>query len=171
MLFPSLQAAAASTTTSDVRIIIAASVGFRYTRQFGIAYDTLNTTQSAFMGPAKRYCQSKYANVLYAYQLAKLHPDITSVSQHPGVVDTDMVRKARWLDRFVIWSTNLGRKYFSAEEGALNQLWLAAGMKKESIKNGMIYLPVGIEKDNLDDLDREAKQLWEWTEKELGKVL
>jgi hypothetical protein len=58
-------------------------------------------------------------------------------------------------------------------EGAYNQLWCAAGAKKEVLRNGGFYRPVG--RDETSKLKGEganvdlAVRLWEWTEKVLGK--
>jgi elongation factor P hydroxylase len=58
-------------------------------------------------------------------------------------------------------------------EGAYNQLWCAAGAKKDELRNGGFYRPVG--KDATGDLKFEganvelAGKLWEWTEGVLTK--
>lgn len=174
LLLPALQKAA-SRPASDVRIITTTSLGFRFASASGIPYDALQTTQDSYMmGPWVRYGRSKYANVLHAYQLAKLYPNITSVSIHPGVTGTDLIANSRWRDRLLIYVTNLGGTYFTAEEGALNQLWLAAGVDKAKVKNGTLYLPVGVDGSDLvaeiKDLDAKAKELWDWTEEALAKV-
>lgn len=50
----------------------------------------------------------------------------------------------------------------------MNQLWMAAGAKKESILNGAFYLPAGVESNKI--LTEEARsvelgdRLWEWSQ-------
>jgi len=109
-----------------------------------------------------------------AHHLAKLYPQITSVSVHPGVTDTELIGNTRLRDRLLIWSGNLGAKYFTSEEGALNQLWLAAGMEKSKVRNGGLYLPVGVDgveqTKDIVDLDQKAEELWVWSEKAVDIV-
>jgi NAD(P)-dependent dehydrogenase (short-subunit alcohol dehydrogenase family) len=174
-LLPFLQAAA-SCPNSDVRIITTTSLGFRFGVISPPVYKDLTTTCNSYMmGPWVRYGRSKYANVLMAHHLAKLYPNITSVSVHPGVTDTELVSNTRYRDRFLIWSTNLGARYFTSEEGALNQLWMASGMEKGKVRNGGLYLPVGVDGEgqtsDVKDMDGKAKELWEWSVKAVEKVV
>ena len=60
------------------------------------------------------------------------------------------------------------------DEGALNQVWAAAGVKKDGLVNGGFYEPVGVLGDHkLDKTAKDeglAKRLWEWTEDALDKI-
>ncbi|MCJ1235694.1 hypothetical protein MMC14_003665 [Varicellaria rhodocarpa] len=85
MLLPSLQRTA--TQTENARIIFLSSVGYRFPPLGGIVFKELKTTQDRFFaGRWVRYGQSKLANVIYANELARRYPDITSMSIHPGVI-------------------------------------------------------------------------------------
>ncbi|KAF9894896.1 hypothetical protein FE257_004518 [Aspergillus nanangensis] len=167
---PLLEQTAAATTTTDVRIVILTSLGFRMHPGAGIVFSDLKSEQnfSAFGGWI-RYGQSKLANVLYARELARRYPSITSVSVHPGVVGTGLVENLGWANRAFVYVTNLG-KLMEAEQGAYNQLW-ASTVPKEKLKNGQFYEPVGILSSKLDKASKDdalAKQLWEWTDKALA---
>ncbi|KAL0571555.1 hypothetical protein V5O48_010404, partial [Marasmius crinis-equi] len=84
LLMPSLLRTA-DEPQSDVRIIILSSVGHRFHPSGGIRFDTLREPDT--IGNAGlRYGQSKLANVLYAKELARRYPKITSVAVHPGTV-------------------------------------------------------------------------------------
>ncbi|KAF7585754.1 hypothetical protein BBP40_010156 [Aspergillus hancockii] len=136
----------------------------------GIVFSDLKSEQnfSAFGGWI-RYGQSKLANILYARELARRYPSITSVSAHPGVVGTGFVENLGWANRAFVYVTNMG-KLMKPEEGAYNQLW-ASTTPKESLKNGQFYEPVGILSSKLDKVSKDdalAKQLWEWTDKALA---
>ncbi|KAF2269423.1 dehydrogenase with different specificitie [Lojkania enalia] len=147
-----------TTTLSDasVRIVILSSLGFRGAST--IDFPRLKSEQDmGILGPFMRYGQSKLANVLYAKALAKRYPDISSVSIHPGIIKTGMFQAAT-----TFW------RQISVQDGAKNSLW-AATVKKEKIKNGAFYEPVG-QMGGSTKASRNAdlaEKLWEWTEEQL----
>ena len=67
-----------------------------------------------------------------------------------------------------MWATTWW-KMVSLVEGAKNQLW-AATVDKEKITNGGYYEPIGIpgEHDKCSKDENLARELWDWTEKELN---
>ncbi|KAK2755482.1 putative secondary metabolism biosynthetic enzyme [Arachnomyces sp. PD_36] len=167
-LLPLLQSTAE--TGGDARVILLTSLGFKMHPGGGIVFDKVKTSQefSAFGGWI-RYGQSKLANLLYARELAKRYPAITSVSVHPGVVSTGLVENLGLWNRVFIYATNMG-KLMKAEEGAYQQLW-AATTAKSHLKNGQFYEPVGILSNGLDKTAKDealAKKLWEWTDEALA---
>ena len=155
---------------ADARIIILTSIAFRAHPKGGIIFKDLKTTQDfGFFGPWIRYGQSKLANILYASELARLHPNVTSVSIHPGVVETDLVGNLSFGKKSLVYLTNLG-KLLKPAEGAYNQLW-AATAPRDKIVNGAYYEPVGSLSSKLDKpakSEQLARELWEWTEKALA---
>ena len=157
---------------SDVRIVMITSLGWKGHPSGGIQFSGLKTTQDfGLAGPWRRYAQSKLANIVYAAELARRYPSITSMSLHPGVVKTDLVGNLGFRDKALVYVGNFG-KLIEPEEGIHNQLWAAAGAEKKTLTNGAYYMPVGIQSN--DTLDRTAKdpklaaELWEWTEKALA---
>lgn len=154
---------------ADVRIVLVTSIGFQGAPKGGIQFDKLATTQDeGLFWSWFRYGQSKLANVLYAAELARRYPAITSVSIHPGVVKTNLVGGLSMANRALVYGTNFWRM-MTPEEGVLNQLWAAAGGKKDEVVNGMFYMPVGqVGEGKLTAQAKNkelAKELWEWTEK------
>ena len=123
-----------------------------------------------------RYAQSKLANVLFAAELAARHPELTSVSVHPGIILTDLygpLRARNFVCRCLcaVWAALapvLPDHYPDAAAGARCQVW-AATAKKEDLVNGEFYLGVGRKGGSFAAaLDAgPAKKLWEWTEAEL----
>jgi hypothetical protein len=109
--------------------------------------------------------------MLYARELSRQYPNITSISIHPGVVSTELIANSRFMDRILIYMTNLGN-LLKPEEGAYNQVW-AATTPRENLKNGMYYEPVGkLAQKKLDKTARDddlAKRLWKWTEDALNE--
>ncbi|KAJ5608048.1 hypothetical protein N7537_004667 [Penicillium hordei] len=156
--------------STDPRIVLLTSQGKGLHPPGGIVFDKLKTTQDiAFGGPWVRYGQSKLANLIYARELAKRFPAITSVSVHPGVVETGLVSnlgiKEKILVYVITWWIIL-----QPHEGAFSQIW-AATVDKAEIRNGGYYEPVGKLMDRkLDARARDgalAERLWDWTEEAL----
>ncbi|KAF2204416.1 dehydrogenase with different specificitie [Delitschia confertaspora ATCC 74209] len=122
------------------------------------------------MGAYKRYGRSKLANILYTQQLAIRYPSITSISIHPGVINTGLITGGgmTWFNKLFIDVFTIGM-HLSVEGGAKIQLW-AAMARKEELVNGGFYEPVG-EVGRTTEQSRDerlAERLWEWTERELA---
>ncbi|KAH7356578.1 hypothetical protein BKA65DRAFT_494982 [Rhexocercosporidium sp. MPI-PUGE-AT-0058] len=120
--------------------------------------------------------QSKLANLIYARELAKRFPNIITVSIHPGIVATGMLAGQKPSSKVFMTIENLlmGVSKVDEDEGALNQVWAAAGVKKDGLVNGGYYEPVGVLCDyKLNKTAKNeglAKTLWEWTEEALDKI-
>ncbi|KAJ7603928.1 hypothetical protein B0H17DRAFT_1165213 [Mycena rosella] len=125
---------------------------------------------SGFPASEMRYPQSKLANLIYAAELARRYPQLTSVSVHPGIVATDMVLNAPWTMKLFLKVIQMwtGEAIVKPETGALNQVWAATAAKTELV-NGEYYVPVGKpgKHTKLSADKKLAEKLWEWTEKEL----
>ncbi|TVY85297.1 putative oxidoreductase [Lachnellula suecica] len=185
LLLPLLQ------NSSDGRISIFTSAGFGLHPSGGILFDSLHTTQEKEIRLATRwqlYSQSKLANLLYAAELARRHPRVTSVAVHPGEIYTPGMASLGWTDRFILSAINLN-KFMTPEEGSRNALWsVTAPLFKDQKKvgdvkevgdervdgrgfvvNGAYYEPIGAPGKHMrQSTDQDlAERLWEWTEKEL----
>ncbi|KAG6353407.1 hypothetical protein INS49_005588 [Diaporthe citri] len=118
---------------------------------------------------------SKLANLLYARELARRRPSVTSVSVTPGIVATDLVSGQGAAHRAVIWlSAMLGQGGLPPPgEAVATQLWCAAA-PRGGIRNGGFYEPPGclsgVSTRYTEDEDL-ARRLWEWTDRELEKWL
>jgi NAD(P)-dependent dehydrogenase (short-subunit alcohol dehydrogenase family) len=171
---------AAKEPDSDVRVVTNTSDGYQTSQLIkgGISFAELEnggTMKRWLLGPWQRYGQSKLANILFAAELARRYPQLTSIAIHPGVVRTPMLSgmswSAGWFTYTMCWLQRI--PIMEPHEGAYNQLWCAAGAKKEVLRNGGFYRPVG--RDETSKLKGEganvdlAVKLWEWTEKVLGK--
>jgi NAD(P)-dependent dehydrogenase (short-subunit alcohol dehydrogenase family) len=167
-LLPALQRTAAA-PGSDVRIIILSSQILNFAPSGGIDFTALRSDKEMgfLVGPYKRYGQSKLASTIYARELARRYPEITTVSLHPGIVNTPMNNKGQgWLTHklFLLFGP------LKPEQGAYNSLW-ASFAPKSSVVSGQMYNPVG----KPFNLPKSAKdealgsKLWEWTQKELEK--
>ncbi|KAI9781708.1 MAG: hypothetical protein M1816_002205 [Peltula sp. TS41687] len=169
MLLPSLQRAA--TQKGDARIVFLSSTGFRWTPSSGIVFKDLKTTQDyAFAGRWVRYGQSKLANVVYAAELTRRYPELTSVAVHPGVIWTELNSTLTAFDRAFVCIATLGKKV-PPHEGVYNTLW-AATTSKKNIKSGAFYEPVGRVTPHTKDSESTdlGEHLWIWTRDELKNL-
>lgn len=163
----------ASQSESDVRIINLSSTAHTTTPKAGIELDRLKTDQAScgpFYTPSKfmRYGQSKLANLLYAQELAREYPDITSVSVHPGFIKTELHQHENFMDRQMVNIVS-GGKWIDVKEGHYNQTW-AATTKKENLVNGAYYEPMCQQVTPGTKQARDkvlTRKLWDWTQKEL----
>jgi NAD(P)-dependent dehydrogenase (short-subunit alcohol dehydrogenase family) len=116
------------------------------------------------------YGQSKLANVVYASQLAKHYPKITTAAIHPGVIWTGLADHLGMLERIVVKVYCLALKHLSVQEGAYNTLWAATSMDKSALQSGGVYEPVGKPvSPTKQSADKAlAEELWKWTETELA---
>ena len=169
LLLPLLQRTAAK-SDSDVRIVIVSSAAHMMTTGPGIHFDHLHTDMAS-TNPGMLYGQSKLANVLHARELARRYPEILTTVIHPGRVETNLTNVMMDVNgingRFQRVFDSLAGK-FTIQEGTLTQLW-AATWKKDAVKTGAYYVPVGKENaGSKRSRDPElARRLWEWTEREL----
>jgi NAD(P)-dependent dehydrogenase (short-subunit alcohol dehydrogenase family) len=158
---------------ADVRVVCLSSIGHISTPWNGIQFGELKGTMKWYPSLV-RYAQSKLANILFAKELARRYPTITSVAVHPGVVDTELYRTmfSGWMGLGKVMIAAQKVLYTSVEEGAKNQLWGATAKKGEGkgeLKSGEYYTPVGLAGNGSwksEDKDLAGK-LWEWTENEL----
>lgn len=166
LLLPRLRKTARE-PNSDVRVVSVSSEAWNMAPNL----DTiLSTEKLAATGTWTRYGASKAANIMFAAELARRYPALTSLSIHPGIIKTDLYlpnTESSLIMRY--GSMVLGPLMFqSVENGALNQLWASAGAKKEELVNGGYYTPVGKLRKPKWSTDAEAgRKLWEWTETEL----
>ncbi|KAM0325785.1 hypothetical protein ACHAQA_007087 [Verticillium albo-atrum] len=165
LLTPILLKTATAQPGSDVRVVSLSSVAHKFSLTGGINFDNLKTNAEK-QSTNSLYGQSKLANLIYAGEFAKRHPDITSVSVHPGTVKTDLQQSGgnlliRGFQKFVVPLIGV-----DVHEGAKCQLWASTAVGVES---GQYYEPVGVSGRG-NALSKEkmlGKKLWDWTENEL----
>ena len=143
-------------------------------------YEKLRTSCDG-MGAFTRYGISKLANLHYASQLASRYPEaetgIRFVSLHPGGVSTnlgDLMRGWPRTEKVIRKVVAVVLGLVPVEQGAWGQLWAATWPvgKTDGLgepKSGVFYHPVAVEGkgSKLAYDEAKAKELWEWTEKEL----
>lgn len=172
LLLPIMQKTA-NEPKADVRIVNLSSEAHKWAPDGGILFPELKTVQ-ADIRTTTRYAQSKLANLYHVEALSKRYPSITSVAVHPGVVGTNIAGNFRKGYPILGWlvETIGGIVLANPKTGALTQVWSATA-KKEDVKNGGFYYPVGVPFSGTRraDADDQVDKLWEWTEKELNAYL
>ncbi|MCJ1281102.1 hypothetical protein MMC26_000420 [Xylographa opegraphella] len=156
----------AQTPESDVRVVMLTSLAFRMHPLGGIDIPSLRTPRPGIFGHWIRYGQSKLANILFASELARRYPSITTASVHPGVINTGLLTNSGiWNAAFVHVTHPFST--LTPEQGAHNSLW--ATTTKKDLTRGGFYVPVGVPgaHDKESKSEKLAGELWEWTEKEL----
>ncbi|KAH7924171.1 NAD(P)-binding protein [Leucogyrophana mollusca] len=163
-LLPILLRTASSSPTNTTRIVNLSSSlhAFRTTIQF----DTLKD------GPARRrksvawlYTQSKFANVVFALELARRYGKngIVSTSVHPGAIETDLHSHMLGVAR------KQGKLLFAnAERGALTPLYAGASAEGADF-NGKYLVPwanIGAAQRDTQEQDIGTK-LWDWMEEQV----
>ncbi|KAK2804718.1 hypothetical protein FQN50_006456 [Emmonsiellopsis sp. PD_5] len=125
------------------------------------------------------YNQSKLANILYASELARRYPEITSTAIHPGVIlDTKLASHMNWFGFLMIKIGTRNLLHLETPEGAYNTLWSATAPlgddgKDRKLVSGGLYGPVGqvIPHTKASEDGKLAGELWEWTEKAIEEFL
>ncbi|KAH6960156.1 hypothetical protein DER45DRAFT_535971 [Fusarium avenaceum] len=157
----------ASEPNSDVRLVILSSEAHNYAPTTGFLWDSLKTT-AASMNTLTRYGQSKLANILYAKELARRHPQIKVASVHPGIVNTNLGNEQASQSLLIRAGLAIARGVVgvNVDTGAKTQLWAATG---QGVESGEYYEPIAVSgRSSKIAKDRTiAQELWEWTEKEI----
>jgi NAD(P)-dependent dehydrogenase (short-subunit alcohol dehydrogenase family) len=159
---------------SDVRVLTLSSVA---NERAPPIKTMLDMEELCTKGKWARYGASKAANILFAAELARRYPTLTSVSIHPGIIKSDIWNSVNENSAFTRFGLKLAGPFIfeTIETGAHNTLWGAAAAKKDELRNGAYYTPVG-KLGHANTGNKRAKDvqagrvLWEWTEAEIEEV-
>lgn len=156
---------------ADVRIVSMSSVAHKtFTVKGGIVFDELSSSMSGYAG-SSLYGQATLAKILFARELAKRYPQITTSSLHPGTVKSPIWGGEKTVNIFVnylVVKPLVSLTGVTSEEGAKGQLWCAFS---NEVVSGKYYEPVGKggKEGPLAQNAELSNKLWEWTDKELQK--
>ncbi|HEX5083983.1 MAG TPA: SDR family oxidoreductase [Blastocatellia bacterium] len=128
-----------------------------------IHFDDLNLENG--YGAWKAYCQSKLANVLFTYELARRleGTGVTANCAHPGVVGTNLFNSVGgWAGKIVRLFTPFMR---TPEKGADTMIWLASSPEVEGV-TGKYFSDRKEQATNPESYDTAvAARLWEISER------
>jgi NAD(P)-dependent dehydrogenase (short-subunit alcohol dehydrogenase family) len=156
--------------TPDVRVITLSSVGHVMSPN---TLEEMTCTPSLLAGSTwVRYGASKAANILFASELARRHPELLSVAIHPGAVNSNLYTHAKSTSAAMKQALGFTTSCFfrNIPSGAFNSLW-AASTARENLINGSYYTPVGYRCSGIaivQDAD-VARRLWDWTEAQIAE--
>ena len=164
----------------DVRIITLTSVGHVLSPPSPLSYlpysqDSSQQTNLANLTPYERYGLSKLLLILSSRHLSHLHPSITSISLHPGLIHSPLWTPTTQSNPFIKTLITLISTWFmsSSSDGARNTIWAATakiGDGKGEVKSGGYYMPIGKvvggSKESRDEA--LARRVWEWTDEVVG---
>ncbi|KAL9546212.1 hypothetical protein MBANPS3_006768 [Mucor bainieri] len=168
--------------SAGARVVCVSSTGsYHFVGKEGLDFDNLKAEKS--YSPAGAYGQSKLANILFAKELQRRFDaegaDIIVTSVHPGTVVTNLGRQ---FDLYAVWdSFRQARSVFSLAKEAGNYKNIKAGASTSiyccvspDAKKGEFYANNEIHRTELNeqaDNKEMAKQLWDLSEKLVGKAL
>lgn len=138
------------------RIVVVSSEVHR--RADGIDFDRVRRPSRSVVG-FSQYGVSKLANILFARRLAQLHPDWSTYSLHPGVVDTNI---------FPALAAPFFKDRLTPEEGAQTSVWCATSDEAGG-QSGLYYSRSAPREPSLVARDDElADALWARSEQWCG---
>ena len=154
------------------RIVVVSSEAHRFAPRGGIDWDNLRGEKSA--SPMRGYCRSKFANLLFAKELARRLAGTgkTANAVHPGIVAATDIFRGMAL-------AQIGRAYWpvimtalvakTIPEGAATSCYVATSPSLEGV--GPYFSDCNIAKPRADADDPAlAARLWELSETIAGSV-
>ncbi|GIE86381.1 oxidoreductase [Actinoplanes regularis] len=83
--------------TPEARVVTVSSNGHK-----GAVIDFEDLQSERGYDAMRAYRQSKLANLLFAFELQRRHPELISVAAHPGAARTRLLRSSPWVFRVVV---------------------------------------------------------------------
>jgi NAD(P)-dependent dehydrogenase (short-subunit alcohol dehydrogenase family) len=169
--------------TPKARIINVSSTAHEFASSSGLDLDYFWTGEPGY-GPWRSYGQSKLANLLFTQELQRRIDaaglGYTTVTMHPGVVNTDLGRNMMGeenyekskngngsiLQKVIGVATSLFLK--TPEQGANTQIWLASGMGGDDVATKYFIDCKEKELAAFAKDEASAKKLWAESEEKSG---
>jgi len=117
---------------------------------------------------SRAYHQSKLANLLFTYSLARrlAHTRVTVNALHPGYVRSNLGSNNNWLKKKLI--NLLDRRMVSPEEGARTSIYLASSPDVEGVSGRYFDQCKEIRSSEASYDERTMEQLWSLSERLTG---
>jgi NAD(P)-dependent dehydrogenase (short-subunit alcohol dehydrogenase family) len=111
--------------------------------------------------PMKAYSQSKLANILFTYELARklVGTEVTSNALHPGFVNTGFAKNNGSLAKFAMLLLSPFQK--KVDKGAQTSIYLASSPEVETVSGKYFVHCKSVESDPLSYDKPLAKRLWQ----------
>ena len=137
LLLPSLKKAAAPRVVCLSSVFHDVAMG----KKGVVDFDDVNFERRAYHGWTA-YAQSKLANLLFAQELARRHPEVTAVSAHPGFVESNLMKMPAVALFLMTPVLRYGMHQIRPWEGVQTSLHCCLA-EKEELENGRYYAQVG----------------------------
>ncbi|KAG1899527.1 uncharacterized protein F5891DRAFT_402704 [Suillus fuscotomentosus] len=171
LLLPILTSTAKATSEGKVRVVNVASCAHLFG---GLDFNTFKD------GPARKKCskgklynQSKFANVVFALELAKRYGDqgVISTALNPGNINSDLPRHAAAQLPSIVKKIIFKVLLYDVSQGALTQLYAATSPEAASL-NGKYLVPwARVRPPRQETQDPQlGKALWDWLEEQVKDV-
>ncbi len=148
--------------TEAGRVVMLSSTAHTRAKQGGIEFDNLDGSKG--YEPWRFYGQSKFANLLFAKELARRLAGTrrTANAVHPGVIRTNLIRHNPILNIAAAVFSPLFLK--SVAQGAATQVYVATNPRLANV-SGEYFADCDVATPRADALsEATAKQLWEVSE-------
>jgi NAD(P)-dependent dehydrogenase (short-subunit alcohol dehydrogenase family) len=131
-----------------------------------IYFDDPNMTEN--FSSWKAYSQSKLANVMFTYQLARQleGTGITANALHPGFVRSGFARNNGWLGRLIM--PIVGLAAISPEKGAQTMIYLASAEEMAGVSGKYFDKKKAVSSSELSYDTAAQKRLWEMSAEMVG---
>jgi len=133
-----------------------------------VDYDDLQMERNYSLGRA--YAQSKLANVLFMYALARRLEGtrVTVNALHPGIVATNLGSNNSWLRTKM--RNLLKREMLSPQEGAKTVVFLAVSPEAEGVSGKYFYECKAIPSSKESYIEVNQERLWQVSERLTGSI-
>jgi WW domain-containing oxidoreductase len=148
--------------TETGRVVMLSSTAHTRAKQGGIEFDNLDGSKG--YDPWRFYGQSKFANLLFAKELARRFAGTrrTANAVHPGVIRTNLIRHNPVLNAAAAVFSPLFLK--TVAQGAATQVYVATNPALANV-SGEYFADCNVASPRADALSAAAaKQLWEVSE-------
>lgn len=148
--------------TATGRVVMLSSTAHTRAKAGGIEFDNLDGSKG--YDPWRFYGQSKFANLLFAKELARrlAGSGQTANAVHPGVIRTNLIRHNPVLNMAAAVLSPLVLK--TVAQGAATQVYVATNPRLENV-SGEYFADCNVAAPRADALSAAtAKQLWEVSE-------
>lgn len=113
--------------------------------------------------PLKAYNRSKFANILFTYELARrlAGTSVTANALHPGLVSTNIGRNMGWLTGLAWDLLTFLRGGLDVDEGAQTQIYLASSSEVQDVSGKYFDRCQAVPSDPASYDVTAARKLWE----------
>lgn len=155
--------------TETGRVVVVSSSAHSGAPRAGVELDNLDGSKG--YAAWRNYGQSKFANILFANELARRFAGTkkTANSLHPGVIRTNLVRHMNPVASFFL--DTIGKVSLkSAAQGAATEVYLATNPALANV-SGRYFADCNVAKPRSDTNDQAlAQKLWEVSEKIVAEL-